>query len=175
DLGELLGGRSDRPHDLLVDDRHAVLADRPHRQLLLAWRAELADDDHVEGGVEPRRDLRRHRHAAAGQPQDDDVRAGEVGEPVGELPPGVASVGEAHGRPPPPSRPTLVPEPGPLPGTRGQSAERHIPLPPAFAARRARSASWSTELAESPLESGSRRAEPTLMPTWTDWPSMTIG
>ena len=75
---------------VVVEDAHAAGGDRAHGQLLVAGHAELAHEEHVERRVQRPGDLVADRHAAARQPEHDDVvAAGVVAQPLGQQPAGV--------------------------------------------------------------------------------------
>ena len=94
-----VGAEAEPAQHVLVDERDAVLGDGADGQLRLVRRAELADEQHVQRRRERARHLRRDRHAAAGEAEDDDVGAvGVGGEPGGQRAPGLEAIGEAHGR-----------------------------------------------------------------------------
>ena len=70
------GCRRTRPAP--VDDADAAARDRPHGVLLVPGHAELAHEEDVQRCVQRPRDLGRHGHAAARQPEDDHVVAPRV-------------------------------------------------------------------------------------------------
>ena len=86
---------TERCDEILVNDARSVACERAHRQLLVTRNAELADDVEVERHPNPPRDFVADRHASARQRQHDGLRIVRVvGEPLGELPPSVGTVGE---------------------------------------------------------------------------------
>jgi hypothetical protein len=95
DGGEL--GRRDPPHpdDIVVDDLGPLLADRPHRDLRPERQAELAHDEDVQRRPDRTGDLGGDRYSTAGQAEHDGIADGERGDHGGELPAGIAAVGEA--------------------------------------------------------------------------------
>ena len=88
--GEVVGGDGGPAHGALVDDAGAALADRAHCDLWMPRHPHLAHDDHVERRAQPFRDDCGHGNATAGQAQHNGIV--EVGERVGERPPGVEAV-----------------------------------------------------------------------------------
>jgi hypothetical protein len=74
----------------------------------VAGHAELAHHHDVQGEAEAAGHLRGHRHATAGQPEDDRVPAPQVLEPGGQVPAGVGAVAEEHGAPPVPRDVSIV-------------------------------------------------------------------
>jgi hypothetical protein len=58
-----------------------VVGHRGQRQLLVARHPDLAHHQHVERRPQRRGHFGGDRHAAPGQPEHDDVAAGEVGQP----------------------------------------------------------------------------------------------
>ena len=75
-LAHLVGGQARRRDHARVQRHPAVVGHRRQRQLLVARDADLAHHQHVERRPEGAGHLGRHRYAAAGQPQHDDVVAG---------------------------------------------------------------------------------------------------
>ena len=61
----------------IVEHPHAVLADGAEGQFGLERHTELAHHEDVQWRLERLGDLEGHRHPAARQAQDDDVRAAE--------------------------------------------------------------------------------------------------
>ena len=78
DLPDGLRADAQATDDIVVEDQHPAAGDRPHGHLLVAGDAEPAYQDHVGRDAEAGGDLIRHRHPAAGQPEDDDVTATPV-------------------------------------------------------------------------------------------------
>jgi hypothetical protein len=87
--------------DVVVQHSDPAGGDGAHRQLLVSGHAQLAHEQHVERRSESPSDARRDRHAAAGQPEDDDrvvartVAVARGDERAGELVAGRPSVAKA--------------------------------------------------------------------------------
>src|SRR5665647_3427276 len=84
-----------------IHDADAATGDRADCVLLVARSSKLPDDEHIERSVERGSDLVADWHSAAGQGEDDDIRArGVSAQPLGEDPSGLAPVrkGSRHTR-----------------------------------------------------------------------------
>ena len=88
---------------LVGDDPHTAFAQCAHRELRLARRAQLTDDDHIKRCAQGVRNACGDRHAPPGQPEDDDVLAFEVSQPLAKAPARIHAVQIPHQ----PSHPNL--------------------------------------------------------------------
>ena len=94
---EVAPAHPQRVDDVVVHHDRAPGGDRAHRQLLMARHPELAHYEHIERRAQGTGDLRRHRHSAAWQREDDDVLAAQPLERLRERAPRFVTVLEHVG------------------------------------------------------------------------------